>query len=87
MDPAIAEAARLAGSTTQSSSSPAEIAEKKRAIESWYLDRIEIYPGDTGVGGISLSLPDRSQDLKLSVALYGEVHTFDLRYERQAQGR
>ena len=89
MDPAIARAARLAGSAERTSNRPAsaaDIEQRREVIERWYLDRIEIYPGDTGVGGISFPLPENTQDLQLTVSLYGEVHTFDLEYIRTNQG-
>jgi hypothetical protein len=89
MDPAIAQAARLAGSTgtTSAAASPEEVEQRRQSIEDWYLDRLEIYPGDTGVGGISFPLPANSQDLVLTVSLYGEEHTFDIEYIREKRDR
>ena len=86
MDPAIADAARRAGSPARSSSAAqtANPEERRRAIEEWYLDTVEIYPGDTGVGGISFQLPDTSGPLQLTVSLAGELYTFDLEYVRDA---
>ena len=86
MDPAIADAARRADATRQPSTpelGDATIEERRTAIESWYLDRIEIYPGDSGTGGVSFALPSTSQNFELLVALDGETYSFDLQYLRE----
>ena len=49
-------------------------------IRAWYLDTIEVYPGDTGVGGLSIRLPAEDQSLTLTVAVDGEEYQFPLEY-------
>ena len=80
----ISEAAQRASSNRRpNSGSSHQSTEKQReAIEDWYLDRIEIYPGDTGTGGISVPLPNQNESMQIIVRLADETYTFDLEYTR-----
>jgi len=80
----ISEAAQRASSNRRptSGSSDQYTEQKLAAIEDWYLDRIDVYPGDTGTGGISIPLPNQSESMQITVRLDGETYTFDLEYTR-----
>ena len=51
-------------------------------IESWYLQRLEIYPGDTETGAISFALPVDDDRLRIVVEVDSEQHVFELIYTR-----
>lgn len=80
----ISEAAQRATSNRRPTSgfSDQSLDKKLAAIEDWYLDRIEVYPGDTGTGGISIPLPKQSESMQITVRLNGETYIFDLEYTR-----
>jgi hypothetical protein len=88
LDPALMAAAQRA-STSDRRTQYAPDEETRDAlrdtIDAWYLQRVEIYPGDTGTGGISFALPVVTTDLELIVALDGEEYVFDLSYTRAAR--
>jgi hypothetical protein len=56
-------------------------AQRARLAE-WYLDSIEIEPGETAAGGVSLTLPETSQTIILNVDIDSEGHEFALVFER-----
>lgn len=80
----ISEAAQRASSNRRPTSGSSDQSTEKKlaAIEDWYLDRIDVYPGDTGTGGISIPLPNQSESMQITVRLDGETYTFDLEYTR-----
>ena len=80
----ISEAAQQASSNRRPTSGSSDQSTEKKlaAIEDWYLDRIDVYPGDTGTGGISIPLPNQSESMQITVRLDGETYTFDLEYTR-----
>ena len=51
-------------------------------IESWYLQRLEIYPGDTGTGAISFALPTDDDKLQIIVEVDSEQYVFELIYDK-----
>ena len=79
-DPALASAARQAGASRRPSGLTADRSAQRASVEDWYLDVIEIYPGDTAAGGISIAVPREDADLELRVNLGNEQYAFPLRY-------
>ena len=73
-----ASASRRREATRSTSSDPVE---RREAIEAWYLDKVEVYPGDTGMGGISFALPPGNGVIELEVNAGTESHVFALQYE------
>jgi len=56
---------------------------RRAQIADWYLGSMEIEPGGTGVGGISMLLPETSQTIILNVGVDSEDHEFALLFERK----
>ena len=54
--------------------------EMQDAIDNWYFDTIEIYPGDTGTGGFSIPVPDADADFELQVVLGPETYRYPVEY-------
>lgn len=88
MNPAATEIA-IAGATTRATASrhppgggrsARDTSEVVAEIRAWYLDTIEVYPGDTGVGGLSIRLPAEDRSLTLTVAVDGDEYQFPLVY-------
>jgi hypothetical protein len=85
VDPALMAAARTAPGTRRESPGNVDeeaLAESRAAIDAWYLQSTEIYPGDTAAGGISFALPAVDDDLTIIISLAGQSYPFELRYER-----
>jgi hypothetical protein len=55
---------------------------RRAQIAAWYLGSMEIEAGETGVGGISMSLPETGQTIILNVDIDSEDHEFALVFER-----
>ncbi len=55
---------------------------RRAQIAAWYLGSMEIEAGETGVGGISMSLPETGQTIILNVDVDSEDHEFALVFER-----
>ena len=86
VDPALMAAARNAtGSRRDASNVPDEtaLAASRAVIDEWYLQRTEIYPGDTAVGGISFALPTSDSELTIVVGLAGQSYPFQMHFERR----
>ena len=88
LNPAATEIA-IAGATTRATASrhppgggrsARDTSEVVAEIRAWYLDTIEVYPGDTGVGGLSIRLPAEDRSLTLTVAVDGDEYQFPLVY-------
>ena len=82
-DPALASAARQVGAGRRPSGLTADATDRsaqRASVENWYLDVVEIYPGDTATGGISFAVPREDADLELRVNLGNEQYAFPLRY-------
>ena len=85
VDPALVAAARSASGTRRQADSRITgeaLAEQRAAIGAWYLQAVEIYPGDTAAGGISFALPATSDDIGVTVSVAGQAYPFQLRFER-----
>jgi len=83
VDPALAAAARRANTNRRpvpGRASSRNLDERRARINDWYLETIEIYPGDTGTGGISIAVPDGDADLELHVSIGDEDYVFPIRY-------
>ena len=86
VDPALMAAARSAPGTRREARDMRDeeaMAESRAAIDEWYLQRSEIYPGDTAAGGISFALPATDEDLTIVVNLAGQSYPFELQFERR----
>ena len=84
-DPALVAAARSVPGAEREASprvDEATLAGQRAAIETWYLQRVEIYPGDTAAGGISFRLPLSSDELQVLVRLSGDTYSFRLRFDK-----
>jgi hypothetical protein len=56
---------------------------RRRAdVDRFYFDEIDITPGSERFGGFRFNLPKKNQNLKIGVAIDGEIYSFDLRYVR-----
>ncbi|MDH3442083.1 MAG: hypothetical protein OEM63_15090, partial [Gammaproteobacteria bacterium] len=83
VDPALAAAARRANTNRRQTPGQARagnLEERRATINDWYLETIEIYPGDTRTGGISIAVPDGDADLELHVSIGDEDYVFPIRY-------
>ena len=84
VDPTLMAAARtVPGAHRQAAATIDEeaLAESRAAIDEWYLQSTEIYPGDTAAGGISFALPLSDETLTIVVELAGQSYPFAMRYE------
>lgn len=57
-------------------------AAQRSQIAAWYLGRLDIAPGQTVTGGLSLQLPEASQTILVNVLIDQEDHEFALLFER-----
>ena len=54
--------------------------ETRSAIEAWYLDSLEIYPGDTGAGGFSVPVPTGNTDFELQIVIGTVTYRYPVEY-------
>ncbi len=83
IDPALSAATRGATSGRRPAGpaqDTASLQNQRATIEEWYLDELEIYPGDTGAGGFSIPVPVGDADFQLHVRIGGELYRFPVSY-------
>lgn len=83
IDPALSAATRSASSgrrPTGSAQDSASLENQRATIAEWYLDELEIYPGDTGTGGFSIPVPAGDADFQLHVRIGGDLYRFPVEY-------
>ncbi len=83
IDPALSAATRSASSgrrPTASAPDSANLENQRVTIDEWYLDELEIYPGDTGTGGFSIPVPAGDTDFQLHVRIGGDLYRFPVAY-------
>lgn len=82
VDPALAAAARRANANRRPASvrSSTNLEEQREMIRDWYLEIVEIYPGDTGTGGISIPVPEVDSELELRIRIGEEDYVFPISY-------
>lgn len=82
IDPGLAAAVQGANANRRpvSVQSSADLEDQRETIRDWYLESIEIYPGDTGTGGISIPVPEMDADLQLRIRIEDEDYLFPISY-------
>lgn len=82
-DPMLASAAGRASANRRAALAKADTVnadERRELINDWYLETVDIYPGDTGTGGISIAVPGSDAEMELRISIDQEEYMFPISY-------